>query len=327
MASSADAKKFLADEDPEGVNIQPAFKDYPYPTDRFEAVDGNTAYVPRQGQNEVGQRLFYGVTPTGGSASSTSQYGFMGIVDLPTAARYNLPVAKLVNASGVGVAPTDEALLAGYAAMKTDPNGVTKSPDFAATDPDAYPLVKVDYAMVPTTVDADRATDLKRFLTFAAGDGQENLPGGFVPMPADLVAQTNAGAAAITTGPPTTTPTTGPPTTTPLTTPIQDFNSGSGGIASGSDGGSTPSDTTAPPSPAEKPAKAKPKPDALKQSKPIVNVADAAERFGLPIVVALALLAGMYPLTRRTAPLVARSLASVRKRSTRSAPPAGESAS
>ena len=317
MASDTNAKKFLADQDSEGVHVQPTYKDYPYPTDVFEDVDGNTAYVPRQGENEVGQRLFYGVTPTGGDAVSTSDYGFIGLVDLPTAARYNLPVAKLVNASGVAVAPDDASILAGYEAMKTDPNGVTKSPDLAATDPDAYPLVKVDYAMVPTSVDATRAANLKRFLNFAGGEGQDNLPDGFVPMPPDLVAQTNAGAAAITT-PAAPTTTTTVPTTTP--TPVDDLIGSNGsGFETGSDTGpSSPPATDAPTSPLKStPRAATKKPATLEQSKPIVNVAGTAERFVLPIVVALALLAGLYPPTRRTAPLVGRGLASLRKRTSR----------
>jgi ABC-type phosphate transport system substrate-binding protein len=317
MASDANAMRFLADDDPDGVHVQPDFKDYHYPTDVFEAVDGNTAYVPRQGETEVGRRLFYGVTPTGGSAVSTSDYGFMGLVDLPTAARYNLPVAKLVNASGTGVAPDTASILAGYGAMKTDPNGITKSPDFASTNPAAYPLVKVDYAMVPTSVDASRAGSLKRFLGYAAGAGQTTLPNGFVPMPADLVAQTNAGAAAITVaGAPSPPPPTTVPTTTPTATPPIDL-----GTTSSGDLGTEPSgDASTPPAstpPVQKPVKRVAKPTALARAKPVVNVADAAERFGLPIVVGLALLAGLYPLTRRSAQLVGRGFGSIRRRLSR----------
>jgi len=75
MASDANAKRFLADNDPYSVHVQPAYKNYAYPTDVFEDVDSNTAYVPRQGENEVGQRVFYAVTPTGGASLNTSQYG------------------------------------------------------------------------------------------------------------------------------------------------------------------------------------------------------------------------------------------------------------
>ena len=61
-------------------------------------------------------------------------------------------------------------------------------------------------------------------------------------------------------------------------------------------------------------------PQTLKRSTPVVNVADAAERFGLPILVGLALLAGLYPLTRTTAPLVGRGFTAFRKRWSRSRP-------
>jgi hypothetical protein len=317
MASDANAKKFLAGEDPDGVTVQPAYKNYPYPTDIFEDVDSNTAYVPRQGENEVGQRLFYGVTPTGGQSLNTSQYGFMGIVDLPTARRYNLPVAQLVNASGNAVAPDDAGIVAGYQAMKTQVDGTTKFPDFATTSTGAYPLVKVDYAMVPTSVSSTLAGNLKRFLGYAAGPGQGLLPGGFVPMPADLVAQTNAAANAITIEQPattTTTTTTVPTTMPPPTAPIVDLGgTNPGGFSTGSD--ATPSspatEVTSPPAPAKR---ATAKGTTLKRSKPIVSVADTAERFGLPVVAALALLAGLYPLKRRTGRLFGRGLISLRKR-------------
>jgi hypothetical protein len=317
MGSDQDARQFLADTDPFGVSIQPAYKDYAYPTDVFENVDSNTAYVPRQGENEVGQRVFYGVTPTGGSALPTVNYGFMGIVDLPTAHRFNLPVAKLVNATGRAVAPDEASILAGYAAMKTAPDGITKFPDFATTAADAYPLVKVDYAMVPTGAPSTLASNLKSFLTYAATTGQESVPPGFVKMPDDLVAQTTAAADAIkaptpTTTTPTTTPTTAPTTVAPVDgvapTAGSDFGPASG------DQTSTPADTAAPlgTNPTKRIATGKPK--TLERSKPVVNVADAAERFGLPILVGLALLAGLYPLTRTTAPLVGRGLRSLRKR-------------
>ena len=323
MASNQDARQFLADTDPYGVSIQPAYKDYAYPTDVFEDVDSNTAYVPRQGENEVGQRVFYGVTPTGGDALPTVDYGFMGIVDLPTAQRYNLPVAKLVNASGNAVAPDEASILAGYAAMKTAPDGITKFPDFATTVANAYPLVKVDYAMVPTDAPATLASNLKRFLTFASTTGQESVPPGFVKMPDDLVAQTTAAADAIK-GPTTTTTT---PTPTPATTPTTVAPIDGVAPIGGSDFGSASSDQTTTPPDTVAPSGTKPtkraatgKPKTLAQSKPVVNVADAAERFGLPVLVGLALLAGLYPLTRTTAPLVGRGLRSFRKRWSRVPP-------
>ena len=322
MAADQNARQFLADTDPYGVAIQPAYKDYHYPTDVFEDVDSNTAYVPRQGENEVGQRVFYGVTPTGGSALPTVNYGFMGVVDLPTARRYNLPVAKLVNASGHAVAPDDASILAGYAAMKTAPDGITKFPDFTTTDAGAYPLVKVDYAMVPTEAAPTLASNLKRFLTFAATKGQESVPPGFVKMPDDLVAQTTAAADAIKSPTTTTTSPTTTPTTTPTTVaPIADLGPIGGsdfGTSTDSSPATTPPATVAPAR--TKPTKRAAKAQTLKRSTPVVNVADAAERFGLPILVGLALLAGLYPLTRTTAPLVGRGFTSFRKRWSRSPP-------
>jgi hypothetical protein len=234
-----------------------------------------------------------------------------------------------VNASGNAVAPDDASILAGYAAMKTAPDGITKLPDFATTNPDAYPLVKVDYAMVPTAPSATLASSLKRFLTYAATTGQDAVPPGFVTMPDDLVAQTKAAADAIKGAAPTTTTTTTPTTTPTTVAPIADP------VPIGGSDFSTPigDPTTAPPATAA-PAATKPtkrvatgKPDTLERSKPVVNVADTAERFGLPIVAGLAVLAGLYPLTRTSAPLVGRGLRSFRKRWSRARPTTADSSS
>src|SRR5205823_684945 len=116
-----------------------------------------------------------------------------GIVDLPTAQRYDLPVAKLVNASGNAVAPDAAGIAAGYKAMKTNADGITKITDYANTDPAAYPLVKIDYAMIPNVArDTAEQASLKRLLAYAAAGGQENPPGGYAALPPELLAQITA---------------------------------------------------------------------------------------------------------------------------------------
>ena len=49
-------------------------------------------------------------------------------------------MAKIVNAAGQAVAPDSRAITAGYTAMKTNPDGITKYPDFTSTNPAIYPL-------------------------------------------------------------------------------------------------------------------------------------------------------------------------------------------
>jgi hypothetical protein len=132
--------------------------------------------------------------------------GLLAVVDAATASRYGLPTAQLLNASGQFVAPTTESVLAGEAAMK--PSGVTGvlASDPGATDPKAYPLTALSYAVAdPSTLDAAAGKDYAAFLRQAGGPGQQpgiepgNLPAGMVPLSDSLKAQTLAAATAIET--------------------------------------------------------------------------------------------------------------------------------
>jgi hypothetical protein len=74
--------------------------------------------------------------------------------------------------------------------MRTNPDGVTKTADVA--HPGAYPLVKVDYGMVPTRgITPAKAGHIGQFLDFVASTGQvpPHLPPGYVPLPQELRAQ------------------------------------------------------------------------------------------------------------------------------------------
>ena len=330
IAHSADAENFLAGDghDPFGIAVNDAYKNVQYPTDIFQSLatqDGG--YLPLQGERPVARKTFYGVKPAEVTPLDPKHVGFIGVVDLATAQRYRLPVAKLVNAAGKAVAPDAAGLAAGYAAMKTNPDGITKYPDLSSTNAEAYPLVKVDYAMVPTEVATTTLqSNLRRFLTYVGGAGQAALPTGYSPLPADLVAQDAAAATKITVAkappppppPTTTTTTTTPTTTTPTTTittspPVGDLGSlsGNGSSTAGSGAGSTTPAATTPPTTVASP---KPKSTKLAHAKPVVDIANAGERFGLPALVLLALLAALYPLTRRAHPVARKSFAFVRAR-------------
>jgi hypothetical protein len=135
---------------------------------------------------------------------SSGQYALLAVVDVATAIRYGLPTAALLNTAGQYVTPTTASLLAGEAVMK--PGAVTGvlASDPIATNPAAYPLTTLSYAVTaPSALDTAAGKDYATFLRYAAGPGQQpgiepgQLPVGMVPLPDDLKAQTAAAAATI----------------------------------------------------------------------------------------------------------------------------------
>lgn len=215
IATDAAAQRFLAGDDTPAV--QPAYENYPYPVDAFENASGDTAYQPRQGQHEVALRTFYGVRPADSGVTRPSVQGIIGILDRPTAERFELPMARLVNAAGAAVAPDDASLLAAFEALAPDDDGFW-GPEVDARDAAAYPLTKVDHAMVALgTTTPLTARAIASTLRFAVGDGQSDLHDGVTPLPEVLrertleVAEQIAESGVV----PTTTTTTAPPSTLP----------------------------------------------------------------------------------------------------------------
>lgn len=216
FAADPEAQKLLADQDTWRVQLNPAYVGYSYPRDVFELVDTDPAYLPRQGQKNVALRLFYGVSPTGSTAESTISRGFIGVMDLATARRFGLQVAGILRADGTVVYPNDQAILAGIADAEITPEGVLVA-DPTPEDPTAYPMVKIDYAMVPSTFETQtKVDDVKRVLNYAVGDGQSILPSGYVALPQSLRDTANTLLATISTPTTTTTSTT---TVAPTTVP------------------------------------------------------------------------------------------------------------
>jgi hypothetical protein len=85
----------------------------------------------------------------------------------------------------------------------------------------AYPLTKVDQAMVPKKLTTSpKDLRIRAFLDYAVGPLQQNLPAGYVPLPTSLQLQTLH-----YTGDPLQTTTT--PSTTTTTLPAPDFSQGS----------------------------------------------------------------------------------------------------
>jgi|APGre2960657468_1045069.scaffolds.fasta_scaffold02081_5 ABC-type phosphate transport system substrate-binding protein len=220
FSSNATAREFLADDDRFRISVNPAYIGYTYPQDIFETVSQDSLYLPRQGQRSVSLKLFYGVTPTGTERETTSSTGIIGVVDLPTAKRFGLKVAKIVQSDGTSVAPTDESILAGIADMDTTPEGLLVA-DSTPEDVLAYPLVKIDYAMVPTKFATQAKVDkVLRLLQFGLTEGQTALPSGYVALPESIKSTALSVVASISAPTTTTTTTTTSTTTTTTTTTV-----------------------------------------------------------------------------------------------------------
>ena len=217
FSSDTTAQGFLTGTDSFRIPVNPGYIGYTYPQDIFETVSPDSSYLPRQGQRAVSLKLFYGVTPTGTAREETTSTGIIGVVDLPTAKRFGLKVAKIAQSDGTSVAPTDASILAGIADMDTTPEGLLVA-DSTPEDLAAYPLVKIDYAMVPKNFSTQVKVDkVLRLLQFGLTDGQTALPAGYVALPESLKSKALSAVANISI-PTTTIPTTTIPTTTTTTT-------------------------------------------------------------------------------------------------------------
>jgi ABC-type phosphate transport system substrate-binding protein len=235
IARDSRAMAFVDGNDPEGQHVTNAFRGYHYPVGRFANEGGDTGFVPLLGEQGVLTHAFYAAKASDGFVTPPDQQGFMTVVDRPGAERFDLPMARLVNASGNAVAPDDAALVAAEDQMVPDANGF-RSANVGATGT-AYPLTKIDYAMVPLQPSkATTTAHLRAFLEHVAGSGQDDLPIGYVALPPPLRDQTTAVARKVGTSTPTPSSTTTTPATTTTTTPP----GGSGDGSSPADGGSGP---------------------------------------------------------------------------------------
>lgn len=156
------------------------------------------------------------------SSTLPSQDGIFGVVDSATANATKLPSAQLDAASPntsqlssyvdvnstthtctakstttstpfpAFAGPTTAGLDTGFSAMKPGPAGM-RQPPVAIYAPGAYPLTKVDYALVPAAgLSASNAVNIPTFLRYAAGPGQAPsvLPTMYPALPAAAAQQT-----------------------------------------------------------------------------------------------------------------------------------------
>jgi hypothetical protein len=222
IASNPAAQQFLAGADAYCVNnkicINPAWKNVQYPTDVFQKMTETSQLVPITEVGLLPEYSFYRLTQWGDASdrppNPISAQGVFSVMDLASARAYHLGIANLCSSDDLstcvgpdgpvkaGPVPGSNAgLLAGYAAMKTNADGITEVPNYSAPSP-AYPLVKYDYAVVPThDLSPTGAQKAKDFLDYVAdpkgGQSPSVLPAGYVPLSSNSAAETRAAADAI----------------------------------------------------------------------------------------------------------------------------------
>ena len=155
--------------------------------DPSKVVNGFCSNHPADPPQDVGQRGIFAVVPEADAAA------------------YQFPTAALATTDGHFVQPTTDSMTAAMSSMHTNSDGVTQQVDHSKSNPDAYPLTMVDYAMVPTCgVASSKATKISQFLGYVGSDAGQvygGLPGQLAPGFAALTdaqrAQTNKAAAAV----------------------------------------------------------------------------------------------------------------------------------
>ena len=117
-------------------------------------------------------------------AQSIGDRSLIAIVGDGDAAAYTFPVMALPNAAGKYVEPSTATMTAAAQDLTSTGSG-TQQVSLANTNPDAYPLTMIVYAMVPTSgASHTKAAAIARFLDYVAGPGQQagigagQFPGG-----------------------------------------------------------------------------------------------------------------------------------------------------
>lgn len=184
---------------------------HPYSTSMHQAAlaatEGSQLLHVTWGQS--GQVWGWVSTP----AESDGDIGILALSDAATAAKYDLPTARLctdqaglpgqaANLDQDCRSATADAMLAAVTDAQTSAAAPTVLiPDPATVDPRAYPLTTITYAAtVPTQLPADQAGQYADLLDYVVGPGQVSglAPGdlalGYAPLPPSLAAQTRAAA-------------------------------------------------------------------------------------------------------------------------------------
>jgi hypothetical protein len=229
IAASPAAKAFLRGKpDPWGMTVNGYYKDIIYPASAYASSDPTTvlsvAFSPVTNLSAVANDLVE-ATPPGDSYDAqcpvvsktcptgpyarfgTEQLGqraLFSVLDVADTAGFDLPVAAIPNPAGRYVQPTNASMAAALSSMVTAKNGITQQFDLSSSNPAAYPLTMVIYAMVPTHGVPKATADLiARWLRYGVGPGQVpgdlpgTLPPGYLPLPSNLRAEALAAATAV----------------------------------------------------------------------------------------------------------------------------------
>ncbi|WP_460404243.1 hypothetical protein, partial [Actinophytocola sediminis] len=129
----------------------------------------------------------------------------LSVTSVPHARLYEVPVARLVNASGDAVAPTTGTMVTALmAAVQDRTTGTIQLDHERVTGGDAYPGTMVAFTAAPTRgLDAATADNYADFIEFMATDGQRpgdgftNLPPGYDPLTPNLRQQALDAARAV----------------------------------------------------------------------------------------------------------------------------------
>lgn len=248
IAGNKAARDFInGGADPWGAKVNPSYKGMSLDRPEFPRSDAGCITFPFSPSNQAPmcalEHLAYAAdlhaagrgaargqtlaTTTWDDSSNPGRYkvnapqvrGFravLALVDTGTAARYELPMARLENGRGEYVGPNSTGMARALSAMEPSavPGVLDLDPTKAAG---AYPLTQVSYAVTaPALLSKDAAKDYGAFLKYAAGKGQTpgiapgNLPAGYLPLTGPLRKQALEAAKQVTdrvgNEPPTTTP-------------------------------------------------------------------------------------------------------------------------
>jgi phosphate transport system substrate-binding protein len=133
----------------------------------------------------------------GVSAAISQTDGAIGYVAVSYALSNDLNVALVENSAGQFPVPGVDSIKAAAAAVPEigKDNSISLA-DLPASAKDAYPISTYTYVIVPLS--SDKADELKKFITYAIGAGQEFGPDlDFAPLPAQVVAASKKAIAKI----------------------------------------------------------------------------------------------------------------------------------
>jgi ABC-type phosphate transport system substrate-binding protein len=139
--------------------------------------------------------------------TSTSVYGLIGFMDSSWAAQYDLPTVTIRYDDGTTVAATPQTIANAIGHMSDCGTGLLQ-PDVWIRDPHVWPMPTVSYMAVPHDANssdapptAEVADTLSSVIRYGVGKGQDDLPGGYVPLTGGLKSQAREVADTIMKGP------------------------------------------------------------------------------------------------------------------------------